>query len=159
MPVPAILAAPSVPHPTRSTWMPWVDEMDGRGARLIGDRIRPDRDATTVRVRDNKVLLTDGPYAETKDLVAGFDVIECADLDEAVEIASKHPMARDGVSWSCGRSGPTERGCRAGSSPRDPARRPLGRGERRGYRVRVIALGLVVLVAVCVVVAIVRSKS
>ena len=41
----------------------WVDEMDGRGARLIGDRIRPNRDSTTVRVRDNKVLLTDGPYA------------------------------------------------------------------------------------------------
>jgi len=74
----------------------WVDEMDGRGARLIGERIRPDRDSTTVRVRDNKVLLTDGPYVETKDLVAGFDVLECADLDEAVEIASKHPMARDG---------------------------------------------------------------
>ena len=74
----------------------WVDEMDGRGARLIGERIRPDRESTTVRVRDNKVLLTDGPYVETKDLVAGFDVLECADLDEAVEIASKHPMARDG---------------------------------------------------------------
>ncbi|HEY9483808.1 MAG TPA: YciI family protein [Micromonosporaceae bacterium] len=75
----------------------WVDEMDGRGARLLGERIRPERDSTTVRVRDNKVLLTDGPYAETKDLVAGFDVLECADLDEAVAIAAKHPMARDGV--------------------------------------------------------------
>jgi hypothetical protein len=75
----------------------WVDEMDGRGARLIGNRIRPDSDSTTVRVRGDEVLLTDGPYAETKDLIAGFDVLECADLDEAIEIASKHPMARDGV--------------------------------------------------------------
>jgi hypothetical protein len=75
----------------------WVDEMDGRGARLIGDRIRPGSDSTTVRVRGGEVMLTDGPYAETKDLIAGFDVLECADLDEAVEIASKHPMARGGV--------------------------------------------------------------
>jgi hypothetical protein len=75
----------------------WVDEMDSRGVRLLGERIRPGSDSTAVRVRGGEVLLTDGPYAETKDLIAGFDVIECADLDEAVEIASKHPMARDGV--------------------------------------------------------------
>lgn len=75
----------------------WVKEMDGRGARLIGERIRPESDSTTVRVRDGEVLLTDGPYAETKDLIAGFDVLECADLDEAVDVASRHPMARHGV--------------------------------------------------------------
>jgi hypothetical protein len=75
----------------------WVEEMDGKGVRLIGERIRPDSDSTTVRVRDGRILLTDGPYAETKDLVAGFDVLDCADLDEAVEVASKHPMARAGV--------------------------------------------------------------
>ena len=45
----------------------WVEEMDGRGARLIGDRVVEPRDATTVRVRDGEVLLTDGPYAETKE--------------------------------------------------------------------------------------------
>jgi hypothetical protein len=75
----------------------WVQEMDGRGVRLIGERIRPDSDSTIVRVRGGEVLLTDGPYAETKDLVAGFDVLDCADLDEAVEVASKHPMARRGA--------------------------------------------------------------
>jgi hypothetical protein len=75
----------------------WVEEMDGRGVRLIGERIRPDSDSTTVRVRDGEVLLTDGPFVETKDVVAGFDVIECADLDEAVEVAAKHPMSRGGV--------------------------------------------------------------
>jgi hypothetical protein len=75
----------------------WVDEMDGRGVRVLGNRIRPGSDSTAVRVRDGEVLLTDGPYAETKDLMAGFDVLECADLDEAVEVASKHPMARGGV--------------------------------------------------------------
>ncbi|MBB5867030.1 hypothetical protein F4553_000409 [Allocatelliglobosispora scoriae] len=75
----------------------WVEEMDGRGARLMGDRVRPGSDATVVRVVNGEVLLTDGPYAETKDLIAGFDVIECADLDEAIQIAAKHPMSRGGV--------------------------------------------------------------
>jgi hypothetical protein len=74
----------------------WVEEMDGRGVRLLGNRIRPDSDSTAVRVRGGEVLLTDGPYVETKDLMAGFDVLECADLDEAIEVASKHPMAGDG---------------------------------------------------------------
>ena len=75
----------------------WVEEMDGSGVRLIGERIRPDSDATAVRVRDGEVLLTDGPFVETKDLVAGFDVLECADLDEAIAVAAKHPMSRGGV--------------------------------------------------------------
>ena len=50
-----------------------------------------------MRVRDGEVMVTDGPFAETKELMAGFDVIECADLDEAIEIAAKHPIARDGM--------------------------------------------------------------
>jgi hypothetical protein len=75
----------------------WVEEMDGRGVRLLGSRTRPGSDSTTLRIRDGEVLLTDGPYAETKDLMAGFDVLDCADLDEAIEVASKHPMARGGV--------------------------------------------------------------
>lgn len=75
----------------------WVEEMDGRGVRKDGDRLRPARDATTVRVRNEEVLLSDGPFAETKEQIAGYDVIECADLDEAIEVASKHPMARYGM--------------------------------------------------------------
>nr|WP_249161524.1 YciI family protein [Actinospica acidithermotolerans] len=75
----------------------WVAETDGKGIRLMGDRVRPGSDATTVRVRNREVLLSDGPYAETKDLIAGFDVLECADLDEAIEVASRHPMAWGGV--------------------------------------------------------------
>ncbi|HEY1627500.1 MAG TPA: YciI family protein [Streptosporangiaceae bacterium] len=75
----------------------WVAEMDAKGIRILGDRTRPASDATTVRVRNREVLLTDGPHAETKDLVAGFDVLECADLDEAIEVASKHPMAWRGA--------------------------------------------------------------
>ena len=75
----------------------WVTEMDGRGIRLMGNRTRPASDATTVRVRNREVLLTDGPYAETKEQMAGFDILECADLDEAIEVASKHPMAWGGM--------------------------------------------------------------
>ena len=43
------------------------------------------------------MLVSDGPFAETKEQIAGYDVIECADLDEAIEIASKHPVARIGT--------------------------------------------------------------
>jgi hypothetical protein len=74
----------------------WVNEMDGRHVRLEGHELAGIEDATTVRVRDDEVLITDGPFAETKELIAGFDIIECADLDEAIEVASKHPMARFG---------------------------------------------------------------
>jgi hypothetical protein len=76
---------------------PWADEMDRRGIRLTGDRVRPASDATTVRVRGDETLVTDGPFAETKEQMGGFDIIECGDLDEAIEIAAKHPMARLGM--------------------------------------------------------------
>jgi hypothetical protein len=75
----------------------WVEENNAKGTRLIGSRVRPGSDATTVRVRKGEVLLSDGPYAETKDLIAGFDVLECADLDEAIAVVSRHPMAWAGV--------------------------------------------------------------
>ncbi len=71
----------------------WVAEMDGRGVRLQGHPLRPVSDATTVQVRGGEVLVADGPFAETKEQIAGFDIIEAADLDEAIEVASKHPVA------------------------------------------------------------------
>jgi hypothetical protein len=55
------------------------------------------RDSTTVRVREGEVLVADGPFAETKEQIGGFDIIDCADLDEAIEIASKHPVATFGT--------------------------------------------------------------
>ncbi|KJL37624.1 hypothetical protein JOD63_000424 [Microbacterium terrae] len=75
----------------------WVDEMVERGVSVAGDRLRPPTDATTVRVRGGNLLVTDGPYLEAKEWVAGFDILECRDLDEAIEVASKHPMARFGT--------------------------------------------------------------
>ena len=76
---------------------PWVAEMDGRGVRLYGSELEPPGDARTVRVREKHAIVTDGPFAETKEQIAGFDVLECADLDEAIEVASRHPMARLGI--------------------------------------------------------------
>lgn len=75
----------------------WVAEMDGRGVRLQGQQLAPIIDATTVRVRGGEVVVADGPFAETKEQIAGFDILECADLDEATEVAGKHPVARFGT--------------------------------------------------------------
>ncbi len=75
----------------------WDEEMEGRGVWRGGARLRPTSDATTVRVRDDEVLLSDGPFAETKEQMAGYDLIECEDLDEAIEVASKHPAAKFGI--------------------------------------------------------------
>jgi hypothetical protein len=75
----------------------WVAEMDGRGVRQLGEVLAPASDATTVRVRGGRTMLTDGPFAETKEQICGFDIIECADLDEAIEVAAKHPMAWNGM--------------------------------------------------------------
>jgi hypothetical protein len=74
----------------------WLKDVDGRGVRLIGNQLRPVSDATTVRMRGGDVLVADGPFAETKEQIAGFDIIECADLDEAIDVASRHPVARFG---------------------------------------------------------------
>ena len=71
----------------------WLEEMLARGVNLHGGYLAEPSDATTVQVRDREVLLTDGPFAETKEQIADYDVIECADLDEVIEIASKHPTA------------------------------------------------------------------
>lgn len=74
----------------------WVTEMDGRGVRIQGQELAGVPDATTIRVRGGEVVIADGPFAETKELIAGFDLLECADLDEAMEVAAKHPVARFG---------------------------------------------------------------
>ena len=74
----------------------WLEEMISRGVSLHGSRLRPVSDATTVRVRDEQLLVADGPFAETKEQVAGYDMIECADLKEALDVASRHPTARLG---------------------------------------------------------------
>lgn len=74
----------------------WVDELDASGKRVIGEVLQAPTESRVVRVRDGKVHVTDGPFAETKEWICGFDILEVADLDEAVAVASRHPMARNG---------------------------------------------------------------
>jgi hypothetical protein len=73
------------------------EEMTERGVLTGGERLRPSLDATSVRVRDGEVLATDGPFAETKEQIGGFYLVDCKDLDDAIEIASKVPGARAGT--------------------------------------------------------------
>ena len=75
----------------------WLSELTARGVLLDGGRLRPVSDATTVQVREGSLLVSDGPFAETKEQVAGYDVIDCASLSEAAEIVSRHPIARIGA--------------------------------------------------------------
>jgi hypothetical protein len=72
----------------------WIEEMDGRGVRLLGRELDLPQTAVTVRVRGGEPLVTDGPFAETKEFVAGFDIFECANLDEAIEAAASSPVFR-----------------------------------------------------------------
>jgi hypothetical protein len=75
----------------------WAAEMDARGVTLYGGFLRPPADAVTVRVRDHQVLRTDGPFAETKEQIAGFNVLECDSKEEVIGIAASHPMAKIGA--------------------------------------------------------------
>ncbi|MET7685998.1 YciI family protein [Streptomyces sp. NPDC005423] len=76
----------------------YIDEVRSRDIVRGGARLRPPSDATTVRVRGDEVLLTDGPFVESKEYVAGIDIVEVADLDEAISLASRHPAALAGGS-------------------------------------------------------------
>ena len=75
----------------------WVEQLQASGSYVMGDRLRPVEDATTVRVRGGTLLLTDGPFTESKEWIAGFAVLDVADLEEAVTIAATHPRARFGA--------------------------------------------------------------
>jgi hypothetical protein len=76
---------------------PWLDDVQARGIWVTGDQLAPPRRARSVRVRDGKAIVTDGPFTETKEAVGGFDLIECDSLEEAVEIAAGHPVAATGT--------------------------------------------------------------
>jgi hypothetical protein len=78
-------------------FMAFQDEMQARGVLVSRERLRPTSLATTVRVRDEGLVVADGPFAETKEQIAGFYIIECEDLDEAIEVASRNPGARYGT--------------------------------------------------------------
>jgi hypothetical protein len=71
-------------------------EIGATGKLLDGVRLRHSDAATTVRVREDQILTTDGPFAETKERLAGFYLFQCDDLDEAIEIAAQIPTAVSG---------------------------------------------------------------
>ncbi len=75
----------------------WTEEMTERGLLRVAGGLRPPGEAKTVRVRRRQLLLSDGPFAETKEQIAGMVILECADLDEAVQAASRHPAAGYGT--------------------------------------------------------------
>jgi hypothetical protein len=75
----------------------WISEMTATGVKVAGGRLRPTAESVTFRIRGGERLLTDGPFAETKEQIAGFDVLECDSLEEAIEVAALHPTARSGT--------------------------------------------------------------
>ena len=75
---------------------PWLDDVIARGIRLDGDRLAPTREARTVAVRDGEMLVSDGPFAETKEQLGVYFLVEAGSQDEALAIAAKIPSARFG---------------------------------------------------------------
>jgi hypothetical protein len=71
----------------------WLKDLESRGVSHQGVRLRPAAEARTVRIREGKLMVTDGPFAETKDQIAGYELVDCANLDEAIEVAAGHPTA------------------------------------------------------------------
>ena len=72
------------------------EDLHAGGHMLAGNALHPTSTATSVRVRDGKALITDGPFAETKEQLAGFYMLDARDLNEAIQLASKIPPARLG---------------------------------------------------------------
>ena len=72
----------------------WLADVDGRGKRIMGQRLRPVEDATTVRVRKGELLVTDGPYTEGKEYIGGYYIVDVDSLERAVEIAGRFVEAR-----------------------------------------------------------------
>jgi hypothetical protein len=74
-----------------------TDLMKQRGAFLGGEALQPSSTATTLRLRDGQLSTIDGPFAETKEQLGGYYLLECSDLDEAIEMAGRIPGARFGA--------------------------------------------------------------
>ena len=93
-----VVRVPADANPTREEGDPsaWV-EATSHGQRLFGDRLRPPQDATCVRVRGGKTLVTHGPFVEIAEQIAGFDILTVDDADTAVQIALTHPVATFGA--------------------------------------------------------------
>jgi hypothetical protein len=95
---PATAPGPAeTPESGEPRWMPWFREMTARGVGLLdGGQLQSASAATTVELVNGETLLSDGPFAETKEQIIGYNIIDVADLDEAVYVASRHPVALTG---------------------------------------------------------------
>jgi hypothetical protein len=82
-------------------WYAYMQEAQTAGALLSNGGVAPGATATTVRVRNGKSLITDGPFAETHEQLGGYSVIECKDLDEALRWAEKIPTVKYGSIQIC----------------------------------------------------------
>ena len=74
----------------------WLEELSRRGHHVASAGLQSVRMAATVRSRSGRTFTTDGPFAETKEFLGGFTMIEARDLNEAIQLASRHPAARAG---------------------------------------------------------------
>ena len=74
----------------------FTEELQKSGSMVGGDALEPTQTATTVRVRNDETLTTDGPFAETKEQLGGYYVLECENIDEALTYAAKIPAAEHG---------------------------------------------------------------
>jgi hypothetical protein len=96
--------APHTPEELQAlqpAWFTYMQEAQAAGALVSNGGVAPGSSATTVRVRNGKSLITDGPFAETHEQLGGFSVIECADLDEAIRWAEKIPTVKYGAIQIC----------------------------------------------------------
>lgn len=73
-----------------------MQDLEAKGHLLAGDELQPAKTASTVQVRDGKQMVTDGPFAETREQLGGYFLIEAANMDEAIAIAGRIPSARTG---------------------------------------------------------------
>ena len=75
----------------------FTSDIQKNGKYIAGEALQPTQTATTVRLRNGKVSTTDGPFAETKEQLGGFYMIEANDLNDAIQVAAKIPAARSGT--------------------------------------------------------------
>jgi hypothetical protein len=75
----------------------FADEARARNAYIMSEALQPTETATSVRVRDRRTIASDGPFAETKEVLGGFYLLDCADLDEAIALAARIPTADQGT--------------------------------------------------------------
>ncbi len=94
---PAAVLSPQEMEARDEAYRRYTRDIVDRGLMEAGEALQPTNTATTVRVRNGQTLVTDGPYAETKEALGGFYLVDCRDIDEALELAAAIPGAQDGA--------------------------------------------------------------